>query len=119
MTTFTIKGRPVPAARMTRRQVQTGHITQQAKRYLAYKDAVGWEAKAKRIPMLRGNVRIEIELFIHGNKSGDIDNYVKAIADGLNGIAYEDDKQVTELHAFKFKVEDKSEERAIIRIGEA
>lgn len=26
--------------------------------------------------------------------SGDIDNYVKAISDGLNGVAYEDDKQV-------------------------
>lgn len=25
---------------------------------------------------------------------GDVDNYVKAISDGLNGAAYKDDKQV-------------------------
>lgn len=32
---------------------------------------------------------------------GDIDNYVKSILDGLNGIAYNDDGQVVNLKAFK------------------
>lgn len=33
----------------------------------------------------------------HGRRRprrGDMDNYVKAISDGLNGVAFEDDKQV-------------------------
>jgi len=32
---------------------------------------------------------------------GDIDNYVKSIMDGLNGIAYVDDKQVRRLKVVK------------------
>lgn len=31
----------------------------------------------------------------------DADNIAKAVLDGLNGIAYEDDKQVVELHVYK------------------
>lgn len=31
----------------------------------------------------------------------DIDNIVKAVLDGLNGVAYEDDSQVIEIHAIK------------------
>lgn len=32
---------------------------------------------------------------------GDLDNYVKLISDALNGVAFEDDKQVHEIHARK------------------
>lgn len=32
---------------------------------------------------------------------GDIDNYVKSICDGLNGVAYKDDKYMYELNASK------------------
>lgn len=32
---------------------------------------------------------------------GDVDNYVKSLMDGLNGVAYDDDGQVVNLKAFK------------------
>jgi Holliday junction resolvase RusA-like endonuclease len=32
---------------------------------------------------------------------GDVDNYVKSLLDGLNGVAYDDDKQIVNLKAFK------------------
>lgn len=32
---------------------------------------------------------------------GDIDNYVKSIMDGLNGVAYKDDGQVLNLKGYK------------------
>lgn len=35
------------------------------------------------------------------NMKKDLDNIVKSIADGLNGVAWLDDRQVVELHAWK------------------
>jgi len=35
------------------------------------------------------------------NLRGDVDNYVKSLMDGLNGVAYEDDGQVVNLKAYK------------------
>lgn len=32
---------------------------------------------------------------------GDIDNYVKTVMDGLNGVAWEDDVQVVQIEASK------------------
>jgi len=32
---------------------------------------------------------------------GDVDNYAKSLLDGLNGVAYDDDKQVVSLRAYK------------------
>lgn len=37
----------------------------------------------------------------HSSLRGDIDNYAKAILDGLNGIAFEDDKLVRRLTVTK------------------
>ena len=38
---------------------------------------------------------------IYPQKKPDMDNIAKIILDSLNGIAYEDDKQVVELHLYK------------------
>ena len=34
---------------------------------------------------------------------GDVDNYIKAISDSLNGVAYKDDKQIHHLEAWLTK----------------
>jgi len=39
---------------------------------------------------------------LHPCKTPDIDNLIKLILDGLNGIAYVDDKQVIEISAVKY-----------------
>lgn len=39
-------------------------------------------------------------------KKPDIDNLAKSLLDGMNGIFYIDDKQVYELHVYKFYCED-------------
>jgi Holliday junction resolvase RusA-like endonuclease len=69
-------------------------LTPRAKQY---KKDVGWEAKAAGIRMMEGDVSVNIELFV-GNRHIDTDNVLKMLMDALTGIAWEDDKQVAEIH---------------------
>ncbi len=71
--------------------------------------------------LIEGPVKVTITaIFNHKVKSGwhvsrpDLDNIVKAILDGLNGIVYADDTQVAELVASK-KYDD-SEERVEVLV---
>ena len=41
------------------------------------------------------------EIKAESSLRGDLDNYIKSIMDGLNGAAYEDDKCVLDIKAFK------------------
>lgn len=112
-----IQGRPIPAVRMTQK---SKFVNQQAKRYLAYKDQIGWEAKAARIERLQDyNVHVDIKCYFCGGKECDVDNLAKSMLDGLNGIAYDDDRQVQKITVQKFFVDFKAEERAEIEITEA
>jgi crossover junction endodeoxyribonuclease RusA len=43
----------------------------------------------------------ELDVSTSSPLRGDIDNYVKSILDGLNGVAWDDDIQVRELKAIK------------------
>lgn len=113
---------PMGAVRMTNRGKW---VNPAAKRYLAYKDAVGWQAKkqAKLEMPLQTAVRIkEITFIFPIPKSGrisytlngkrktkkvssgdyhtakpDIDNLFKGVADSLNGIMWEDDGLICEV----------------------
>ena len=50
-------------------------------------------SKKKKIEALEGNIYPE------GN--GDLDNHIKSILDGLNGVAFDDDRQVVSITAQK------------------
>jgi len=69
--------------------------TQEAKDWAA---AVGWAAKQAgvRVSEDRG-VKLSILYCHHGRKRCDIDNILKVTMDGLNGVAWRDDRQVVEL----------------------
>lgn len=99
------KGRP----RMTRRgRVFTPATTLEFEK----KVAEAW-TKSKG-PIFEGPVSVIIELTTdgfmvrintitqdHSKLRGDVDNYAKSILDGLNGVAFEDDKQVYVLKVSK------------------
>ncbi len=99
-----IPGRPVPAARMTRRGKW---IKPNAQRYLAYKDMVRWTAwdvmRKKDLAPFDGPIGVEIHAWYAGGRPGDLDNIQKSIFDGLNGIVWYDDQQVVEVHAYRHK----------------
>ena len=78
-------------------------------RYTLFKDVVGHIAKIAmkgRAP-LAGKIKLKADFFklkpknIASRRWGDVDNYLKAILDALNGICYADDSQVVEVRAAK------------------
>lgn len=68
-----------------------------------------WKKKFGRRKPLEGAVKVSVDFDKHGMwvevaptdgasvLRGDIDNYLKAVLDALNGIAYVDDKQISVL----------------------
>jgi Holliday junction resolvase RusA-like endonuclease len=56
------------------------------------------ESKKKQAAMLSGEIR-------HTKKS-DIDNCIKSVLDGLNKMAFDDDGQIAEIHAYKYYSEE-------------
>ena len=52
------------------------------------------ESKKKRAAMLSGEIR--------HTKKADIDNCIKSVLDGLNKMAFDDDGQIAEIHAYKY-----------------
>lgn len=44
---------------------------------------------------------VSVAYFVYRpRRAGDLDNYLKSLLDALTGIAYEDDRQVVELHGY-------------------
>lgn len=120
MIRFTIPGRPVPAVRMTQRGK---FVRKYAGRYLAYKNQVGWAAKAAGVQPIPKGTEVEVKIKVYMRRTPgrqpDLDNIQKGILDGLNGFGYEDDRQITRLTIEKNTVQTEDEERAEITIQEA
>lgn len=99
-----VKERP----RMTRRgRAYTPERTTLAEHAIA----AAWKRKFGRRKPLEGPVRLEVDFDKKGQwitvtpiddknvLRGDLDNYVKLIGDALNGVAYLDDKQISEVRS--------------------
>ena len=100
----------VPIKRRARFNVRTGRPYADPKTEADEKAVAG----AYRGEKLEGAVRLEVHVYRALPKARpkgvrsepdiirpDLDNIVKAVMDGLNGVAYDDDRQVVEIHAYK------------------
>ena len=99
MITFTIPGQPRPKQRA--RGGNGRHYTPEATRQ--WEETVGWYANNA---MSRGGhdiltvpLMLSVIFYREHERKADLDNLVKSIQDGMNGIVYEDDKQVVVLNA--------------------
>jgi crossover junction endodeoxyribonuclease RusA len=92
-----------------------------------YQEAVGWTAKEQmmrqEVTAFEKDVPLSIVIaFVKKGKltgKGDIDNYVKAVLDSLNGVAYYDDSQIVKLFAAKVNPRNGEPIGVAIRIQEA
>lgn len=98
-----IPGRPVPKGRP--RLGKNGNVYTPRKTR-EYEKLVGWCTKQTMKEPLQGDIAMDIKVYIKG-PCGDLDNLEKAILDGMNGIAYNDDRQVAALAIQRLK--DKKE----------
>ena len=108
---FTVPGRPVPKQRP--RAGKNGNLyTPKATR--EYEKAVGWAARQVFSNPYDGPIELILKIYIMA-RAGDLDNYIKSICDGLNGIAWQDDSQVTRIRA-DLVIHKKAMERAEVLV---
>jgi Holliday junction resolvase RusA-like endonuclease len=65
---------------------------------------------------LAGDVTVDMVFYTHSKTRRDLDNMVKLVLDGLNGVAYEDDFQVWAITARRIQVETKEQARTRVII---
>lgn len=95
--TFTVEGDPVPKARP---RFVRGH-TMTDPRTTRGEQSVVMAARRARVRPLDGPVIVWLAYWRRTRVHCDIDNLVKLTLDALNGIAWQDDHQVVELHVTK------------------
>ena len=94
---FWVPGRPVPKGRPRVVRSKTGKpVAFTPKETLEYEKKVGLYARAAGVTVAMRPRRFLLQLLLCLKNPwvGDGDNYEKAIADALNGVAWEDDVQV-------------------------
>lgn len=86
-----IPGRPVPKARPRLGKGGNVYTPEKTKQY---EELVAWKTKEVIKEPLTGNVAVYIKVYVKGDVFPDLDNIAKSILDGMNKVAYYDDKQV-------------------------
>ena len=101
MIAFTVPGPPQPKERP--RRARQGHVYT-PKRTQQYEEKVRWyalAAGARRISRVGGPYSLTVHLHLPNRRRVDADNCLKTIADALNGVVWDDDAVVVELHVTK------------------
>lgn len=85
--------------RMARNRI---YMTREAR---DYKRAVAGIGMAKRIQPLTGEVAVLIRVY-RARKAGDADGFGKVLLDSLEGVCYENDRQIVDYHVKRFDDRD-------------
>jgi crossover junction endodeoxyribonuclease RusA len=85
----------------------------------AYRDEAGYACllqmygKSRGRP-LTGHIKAELDFYFPSER-GDLDNRIKVMLDALQGLAFENDSQIREIVARRFK--DKDRPRVMVQIS--
>ena len=105
---FTCEGEPISKsrARFTKRGSKTYAYTPERTHTGERLIAAGFRSVRKGIPTdAEIAYRVEVDFRCGTRQRRDVDNMVKLVLDGLNGVAWVDDNQVTEVEASKCYVQ--------------
>lgn len=101
---FFVSGYPVPKQSFIYTKFggyRNPHVTE-------WQSLVKAAAMQAGVPVLDGKVKVEVTFYLKDNHRRDLDNLSKGVLDSLNGVAWEDDNQVIDLHVKKFIVDQQS-----------
>jgi len=82
--------------------------------------AIGWafRAEARRYEVdAKGRFGLMVDV-AGANSQADVDNLVKTVMDGLQGVAYKNDRQVDEIHVRRLPGRQRRTEVTVYRIEE-
>jgi len=122
---------PVPASRPK----VTRWTTYYGKKYSKFREEMGKLTEDIKFIPLKGNIYAQLTFYIkipmswskkkkkakngaYCDNNADIDNYCKAILDSLNGVYYEDDRQIVMLKAIMLWSKDPKIECKFIQLDE-
>lgn len=111
---ITVLGKPVPKERprMFKGRVVT------PKKTLDYEKKVANATKEIiSNPITTRGISVTIVAYFKNKVHGDADNIAKSILDGMNGVAWTDDRLISELHVYILYVETEKEMRADIEVA--
>lgn len=75
--------------------------------------AMSWLAQAGH-SFGRGEVAVRVEVWRRTRQRCDVDNLAKQVLDGLNGVAWDDDSQVCDLHVTRRY--DRARPRVVVEV---
>jgi Holliday junction resolvase RusA-like endonuclease len=121
MVNFSIDANPVPKGRPRFRRTKTFITTYTPKKTLDFEELVRKQSKEAmgptdlletpisvylyfRLPIPQSYSKKRKEACLSGfrhTKRPDLDNLIKTVLDGMNGMIYKDDSQITSLHCTK------------------
>lgn len=80
----------------------------------AYKAEAATMASMSGCKPISGDVSVSLKVH-RARRIGDLDNFLKAALDSLRGVAFHDDNQVVEIHAYRH--DDKARPRLEVEVS--
>lgn len=112
---FTVPGEPFSKARA---RVVHGHAFTPERTRVA-EAGIAWAFRAvagSYTPTVDTDYAVHVEFYAATRQRRDIDNMLKLVLDGLNGLAWPDDSQVTRVSARKSYVASRDEARTEVAV---
>lgn len=103
---------PVSANRYWRHNRGITHRSENARNFI---EEVGKICLENQVRPVSCPVAVTVQAYRPARR-GDLDNALKVTLDSLRGFAYDDDRQIIELHAYRH--DDKADPRLVVTITE-